>query len=120
MNSKVYFNNACSICKFEIDHYKKISKNIDWIDISTDFKGKKDTKLEPEKLLRRLHVIKKGKLFAGVDAFIEIWSDIPRYKMMSKIIKKPIIYHILWFLYELFALFLFHKNKNQVNKIKEL
>ena len=23
MSCKVYFNNACSVCKFEIDHYKK-------------------------------------------------------------------------------------------------
>ena len=44
MSCKVYFNNACSICKLEINHYKKITKNIDWVDISTNSNAKKRNK----------------------------------------------------------------------------
>ena len=61
MSCKVYFNNSCSLCKFEIDHYKKITKNIDWVDISTNKNAKKETKTSAKKLLRRLHVKKKIK-----------------------------------------------------------
>ena len=44
MSCKVYFNNACSLCKLEIDHYKKITKDIDWVDISTNKNAKKKQK----------------------------------------------------------------------------
>ena len=120
MNCKVYFNNSCNICKFEIDHYKKITKNIDWVDISSDGSAKKDTKISAKNLLRRLHVKKKDIIYKGVDAFIELWSEIPRYRFLANIVKKPIIYHLSWCLYEIFALFLFYKNKNQLNKLERL
>ena len=36
MKTKVYFNNSCSICRTEINEYKKNSdEKIEWIDIST-------------------------------------------------------------------------------------
>ena len=120
MSCKVYFNNSCSICKFEIDHYKKISTNIDWVDISTNSKAKKETKISPKNLLRRLHVKKNDTIYQGVDAFIELWSVIPRYRFLAILVRKPLIYQLAWFLYEIFALFLFYKNKNQLNKLERL
>ena len=120
MSCKVYFNNSCSICKLEIDHYKKISKNIDWVDISTNGNARNETKLSEKKLLRRLHVKKKDKIFYGLDAFIELWSEIPKYRFLAILVRKPIIYQLAWFLYEIFALFLFYKNKNQLNKLERL
>ena len=92
MNCKVYFNNACSICKFEIDHYKKITENIDWIDISKDKNAKRDTNETAKNLLRRLHVKKKNQIFIGIDAFIELWLEIPRYRFLAFLLKKPFIY----------------------------
>ena len=120
MSCKVYFNNACSICKFEIDHYKKITQNIDWVDISVSKIAKSDTNVSAADLLRRLHVKKKNQIYKGIDAFIELWKEIPRYRFLAFLLKKPIIYHLSWCLYELFALFLFYKNKNQLNKIENL
>ena len=34
MATKVYFNDSCSICRFEINRYKKLENNLEWIDIS--------------------------------------------------------------------------------------
>ena len=32
---KVYFNNSCSLCRFEVNHYKKLhQEDIDWIDVT--------------------------------------------------------------------------------------
>ena len=37
MGIKVFFNNSCSICRMEINHYKKISNsNLEWIDITNN------------------------------------------------------------------------------------
>ena len=45
MKTKVYFNNSCSICRTEINQYKKHSgNNIEWVDISSCSDASKDTK----------------------------------------------------------------------------
>ena len=67
-----------------------------------------------------MHVKKKDKIYQGVDAFIELWSEIPRYRFLAFLVRKPLIYQLAWFLYEIFALFLFYKNKNQLNKLERL
>ena len=64
--------------------------------------------------------MKKNQIFRGIDAFIELWLEIPRFRFLAFLLKKPVIYQLSWFLYEIFALFLFYKNKNQLNKIDKL
>ena len=37
MQTKVFFNNSCNICRAEINHYKKhADETIDWVDISNN------------------------------------------------------------------------------------
>ena len=37
METKVFYNKSCSICSFEINHYKKIAdSNLEWIDITNN------------------------------------------------------------------------------------
>ena len=112
MAFKGYFNESCNICRAEINHYKKINKSIDWIDVINNKSALKDTKLSPKELIRRLHIIKDQKLYKGLDAFLIVWSEIPRYKLLAKFAKMPIIYHLGWLIYEFIALLLFYKNKN--------
>ena len=111
MSCKVYFNNSCSICKLEIDHYKKISKNIDWVDISTCKDSEKQTGLNVDNLYRRMHVIEDGKLISGSKSFLIIWEKIPKYKFLKRIFENPIIFHIFNIFYEIVAYFLYLKSK---------
>ena len=115
MSTKVFFNNSCSICKFEIDHYKKISDDsIEWIDITNNVKASKITSKSNEELLRRLHVIHNGEVIGGSKAFLIIWSKIPKYRILSKIFSFKPLFLIFHYLYEVAAYFLFIKNKNQL------
>tara|TARA_Y100000996_G_scaffold400750_1_gene371063 strand:- start:1165 stop:1515 length:351 start_codon:yes stop_codon:yes gene_type:complete len=115
MGIKVYFNNSCSICRFEINHYKKISdSNLEWIDITNNEEALKITSKSKEELLRRLHVIDDGKVIGGAQAFIIIWSKIPKYKFLSKIFSIKPLYIIFHYVYEFIAYFLFLKNKSQL------
>ena len=115
MGIKVYFNNSCSICRFEINHYKKISdSNLEWIDITNNEEALKITSKSKEELLRRLHVIDNGKVIGGAQAFIIIWSKIPKYKFLSKIFSIKPLYIIFHYVYEFIAYFLFLKNKSQL------
>ena len=97
MGIKVFFNNSCSVCRLEINHYKKISdSNLEWIDITNNDDALKITSKTQEELLRRLHVIDNGKVIGGAKAFIIIWSKIPKYKFLSKLFSiKPffLIFH---------------------------
>ena len=117
MPVKVFFNNSCNICKLEIDHYKKNSdENFEWVDITNNQQAVDLTSKSKEELLRRLHVIDNGQVIGGAKAFIIIWSKIPKYNFLAKILSfKPlsILFH---YAYEFVAYFLFLKNKHQLNE----
>ena len=115
MGIKVFFNNSCSICRLEINHYKKISdSNLEWIDITNNDDALKITSKTQEELLRRLHVIDNGEVIGGAKAFIIIWSRIPKYKFISKIFSIKLFFLLFHYIYEFVAYFLFLKNKNQL------
>ena len=112
---KVYFNNSCKICKAEIDLYKKEKiDRINWIDITNNRTAKMETKKDYKQLLRRLHVEKDGKIFSGAKAFLLVWKNIPKYKILYSIFSLPIIFQIFSIVYEIIAFFLFLKNKKQL------
>ena len=115
MGIKVFFNDSCSVCRLEINHYKKISdSNLEWIDITNNSDALKITSKTQEELLRRLHVIDNGKVIGCAKAFIIIWSKIPKYKILSKILGSKIFFYFFYFAYEILAFFLFIKNKKML------
>ena len=62
MKTKVYFNNSCSICRTEINQYKKhCGDKIDWVDISSSQDAEKETNMKTDDLYRRMHVLENGK-----------------------------------------------------------
>ena len=112
---KVFFNNSCSICRSEINIYKKQGiKQLEWIDITNNKIAEQDTQKTDKDLLRRLHVKSDGKIYAGAKAFIILWDKMPKFKLLGKILSMPIIYHVFSFIYEIVAFFLYIKNKSQL------
>ena len=70
MPIKVFFNDSCSICRLEINHYKKIAdSNLEWVDITNNEEALKLTSKSQEELLRRLHVIDNGQVIGGGKSF---------------------------------------------------
>ena len=114
---KVYYNESCSICRAEINLYKKQNiKQIDWIDITNNAKAEKDTSKDDKSLLRRLHVEEEGQIFDGAKAFLLVWKKIPKYKFLYNFFKTPVIFTLFSFFYEIIAFFLYLKNKKQLSK----
>jgi len=114
---KVYYNESCSICRAEINIYKKQNiEEIEWIDITNNTVAEKDTSKDDKTLLRRLHVEENRQIFSGAKAFILVWKKIPKYKFLYRFFKLPIIFTIFSFFYEIVAFFLYHKNKKQIQK----
>jgi len=114
---KVYYNESCSICRAEINLYKKHKiKDIEWIDITNNIIAEKDTQKNNKALLRRLHVEEDGQIFGGAKAFLLVWKKIPKYKFLYTFFRLPIIFNIFTFFYEIIAFFLYQKNKKQIRK----
>ena len=114
---KVYYNESCSICRAEVNLYKKQNiKEIEWIDITNNIDAEKNTSKDDKTLLRRLHVEEGGKVFGGAKAFLLVWKKIPKYKFLYSFFKLPIIFTLFSFFYEIIAFFLYLKNKKQLSK----
>ena len=118
MPIKVFFNDSCKVCRFEINHYKKISNSsLEWVDITNNKEAQLITSKTPSQLLRRLHVIENGKVISGASAFLVVWSKIPRYNILYKILKIKPFFFIFHYVYEFIAYFLFLKNKGQLKNM---
>tara|TARA_B100000902_G_C27316053_1_gene921375 strand:+ start:2874 stop:3254 length:381 start_codon:yes stop_codon:yes gene_type:complete len=111
---KVYFNNSCSVCRMEINHYKKFKEKLGWIDVTNNKEAQKETAKSSAELIRRLHVEQDGKIYQGIDAFLIVWSRLPKYRWLYKLVKTPGIYHASYIAYECLAYILFIKNKGQL------
>ena len=112
---KVYFNNSCKICKTEIDLYKKENiEEIDWIDITNNNSAELETSKDKKQLLRRLHVKDGDKIIQGAAAFLVVWKKIPKYRILYRILKLPIIFNLFSLFYEMISFFLYIKNKKQL------
>ena len=111
---KVYFNNSCSVCRMEINHYKKFNEKLGWIDVTNNKEAQKETAKSAAELIRRLHVEQDGKIYQGIDAFLIVWSRLPKYRWLYKLVKTPGIYHASYIAYECLAYILFIKNKGQL------
>ena len=113
---KVYYNNNCSVCRLEINHYiRKNTKNIKWIDISNNKKAEIELDKNARQLLRRLHVMHNNKVYEGVTAFIILWERLPGYRWLSKLVSLPILYQLFYITYEIVAIFLYLKNRGQLS-----
>lgn len=102
----VYYDGLCMLCSREIEHYKKQkgSNAFLFTDItSKDFDAKKEN-VDPVLVHKIMHVKKSnGEIKTGVDAFIEIWGHLPKYKKIGQWAKKSPIKTVLNLGYQFFA-----------------
>lgn len=106
MKKTVYFDGLCYLCSFEISHYKNMkgAENILFMDItSADFKPEFHN-LDPYKVHEALHVkAADGVLYTGVDAFIEIWKELPALRRLAQAAQYRPVKIVLEMFYRLFA-----------------
>jgi predicted DCC family thiol-disulfide oxidoreductase YuxK len=108
----VFYDGICGICRREIVYYKRIAPvgAFEWVDITVD-------KLSMENLgicyadgLKLLHAQDaQGNLNVGVDAFVLIWRQIPRWRILATIVSLPIIRTVANIVYRAFATWRFNR-----------
>ena len=120
ISMKVYFNNSCSVCRTEINLYKKQEnlKDVEWIDVSNN--SFSESFLSRDSLYRRLHVYDHGRLVKGARAFLLIWGKLPKLKKIKKFIEMPFVYPFFYLAYEVIAIILYWKNNLRIKFNKNL
>ncbi len=102
----VYYDGKCGLCSREINYYKKISdsKKVDWIDVARNPNALKSFGISQAEALLYLHAKDDNNvIYTRVDAFILMWSAIPKWRIVAKIAKLTIFKQCLEFAYVFFA-----------------
>jgi predicted DCC family thiol-disulfide oxidoreductase YuxK len=102
----VYFDGLCHLCSREIDHYRKQSGSdkISFKDITAEDFDAQSEGVDPQQVHKVMHVKdSSGNLHTGVQAFIEIWKQLPKYSPAARLAQNPPVYAILNIGYQIFA-----------------
>lgn len=101
-NAKILYNAQCPVCNFEISHYAAYSSKqalpLTFEDLNTADLA--PWGLSADEAAQRLYVSKDGKLYDGIPAFLILWADMPRYRLLGRFIGLPGIRQIMSFLYD--------------------
>jgi len=109
---KVFYDGKCGLCRREIEHYKVISplSVFDWVDVTVDSAALEKFSISYADALKLLHAEDaQGVLHVGVDAFLLIWRQIPRWRILAKIVAFPGVYSIMNIIYKVFAVWRFNR-----------
>ncbi len=108
----VFYDGKCGLCSKEINHYRDIAEDgvFDWQDITQSTAALHKEGISLSQGLKLLHAKDEhGNLYVGIDAFILIWKQLKRWKILALIATIPIINSILKFAYKHFANWRFNR-----------
>lgn len=101
----VYMNDACAVCRTEMEHYESMSaeaacpvafERMGYLSFGNPAYGPSDA--DPR---RRLYIHDaRGEMFSGIDAFAMLWTALPRYRSASRLIRLPLIHGICELIYD--------------------
>ena len=92
---RVFFNANCPACSAEIGHYeaqvKESGAALSFRDIHAVPTALEDYGLSQLDIERRFYVLDTaGRLLGGIDAFIVIWTRLPRYRWAARLLHWPV------------------------------
>ena len=110
----VFYDDSCSLCNAEIEHYKKLKTihDIDWLGIDASWSDIESYGFSKETLLKRIHAVRSdGTVVSGAAAFALIWNSLKHYRVLGFVVTKFKLISILDFFYKYFAEWRYKKNK---------
>lgn len=102
----VFYDDKCPLCRREIEYYKKLSASteIKWSGISENILTLEKYGISYIESLKVLHAINEdNQMVYGVDTFILIWQQLPKWKWIAKFVELPLIYQLSKGIYRIFA-----------------
>ncbi len=89
--TSVLYNANCPVCNFEIQHYAQYSGDNDlpirFDDLNSDARARWG--LDADTAARRLYVLHDGAMTSGIPAFLVLWSQMPKYSWLGKVVGLP-------------------------------
>ena len=88
----VFFDGACPLCAREIAFYRRHrgASEIAWVDVSRTDVADLPNGLSRQDALARFRVqTADGNLVDGAAAFAQLWSVLPRFRLMGKVAQPP-------------------------------
>jgi len=99
---RVIYNDTCPICAREVGHYMRSAEaagapirfdGLDGADLAAHG-------LDRDRAARRFHLVREGQLLSGVDAFVALWTELPRWRWLARIVALPGIRQIAGVAYD--------------------
>lgn len=99
--TRALYNGDCPVCSAEMCAYEAYSdKNA--LPVVFDDLNKVDLTewgVTEDAATRLLHVLHDGKLHVGFDAFLILWEQMPRYRLLARIGRLPVLFPMLDWIY---------------------
>ena len=101
MSTRALYNADCPVCNAEMCSYENYSQKKELQIAFEDLNQAdlKEWKVTEDEATRLLHVMHEGKLHVGTNAFLVLWEQMPRYRILAKIVSLPGIYFLANILY---------------------
>jgi len=94
--TRALYNGACPVCDKEMCHYAEyVSDHA--LPVAFDDLNKVDLAqwgVTEDEATRLLHVQHGGALFIGFEAFLVLWDQMPRYRILARLGRLPVIYQV--------------------------
>lgn len=99
---RVLYNAACPVCRAEIDHYAVYARKQG---LPIRFDDLNDTDLDgwgigADEAAQRLHLRKGGEILGGIDAFVELWRVMPRWRLLAATVGSPLVRQLAALVYD--------------------
>ncbi|MGY6706382.1 thiol-disulfide oxidoreductase DCC family protein [Roseinatronobacter sp.] len=98
----VLYNANCPVCNFEIQQYAQYAGDkglpIRFDDLNAEIG--QEWGLDADMAARRLYVLHDGTLASGIPAFLLLWSQMPKYRWLAKVVGLPVIRQIASVVYD--------------------
>lgn len=92
--TRALFNGDCPVCNAEMCNYSAYSET-QGLPIAFDDLNRTDLArwgVSEDRAARLLHVMQGGEVHVGFDAFLVLWDQMPKYRMLARIGRLPGIY----------------------------
>lgn len=102
----VFYDGGCGLCSKEINHYRRCDRKmlIDWVDIQAGSDWLHQLGIRHADAMHELHVLRwDGVVVKGAAAFASIWSKLPRYSILGKLLYRFHMVPIANWFYRRFA-----------------
>lgn len=86
----VLFDGACPLCSREIAHYRRRrgAEQIAWLDVSNPGVDPGELGVTREQALARFHVRDpQGQWHTGAAGFVLLWSNLPSYSWLARLVR---------------------------------